>query len=84
MTDPFASYARTTGGPAIQHVTLIADAEVDLDPRPQAIYCHAAGTITLRDEAGTDLPYTMEDGYVLPMRAVRVTAISGGTFYGLL
>lgn len=83
MADPFNERAETLTAPCRRHVLLSADVENDIDPRPRAIWCEAAGTIILRDENGVGLPYTMRAGLVLPFRPMRVMAISGGTFYGL-
>lgn len=82
MADEFASYGKSLDGPATRHFALTADADADINPRPRGVYCQADGTITIRDEAGVSLPYTMTVGGVLPFRGVRITAISGGTFYG--
>lgn len=82
MADEFASHGKTLESPATRHWQLTANASADVDPRPRAIYCKADGTITLRDEAGTDLAYDLIAGAVLPFRALRITAISSGTFYG--
>lgn len=82
MADQFASFGPTPTGPGEKHRQLVANADADIDPRPRAIHCQADGTITIRDEDGEDLPYTLTAGQSIPFRGVRVTAISGGTFYG--
>lgn len=82
MADRWADSADTDVSPASRHVALAANAGADLADLPRAIYCEADGTITLLDELGTALPYTMTAGQMIPFRGVRVTAISGGTFYG--
>ncbi|MGR3494081.1 spike base protein, RCAP_Rcc01079 family [Citreimonas sp.] len=80
--DDFSAYTKSASDPGYRHFALAADAGADVDPRPRAIYCEAAGTITIADEVGEELPYTMEQGQVLPFWGVRITAISAGTFYG--
>lgn len=82
MADPFASHAPTLDGPATLHQALAANPGTDLDPRPRAIYCAEAGTISITDAAGATLPYALTAGDVLPFRGSRVAAISGGLFYG--
>lgn len=82
MSDEFASRMKTVVDPAESHALLAADSNTDLTPRPRALYCQEAGTITVRDINGVDLPYTLSAGQYIPFRGVRVTAISSGTFYG--
>lgn len=80
--DEFSSHQAGLEAPAMRHRELVANAAADIPLRPRAIYCQAPGTITLRDEDGIDLPYTLEAGQVLSVRALRVMGITGGTFYG--
>lgn len=69
--------------PADRHFLIAPSDTVDLSPIPRAIVCQAAGTITVRDGAGTDLPYTMVVGQIMPFRGVRVLATgASGTYYG--
>lgn len=84
MPDPFASFVRTPDDPPRRHFVLVADDGVDIDPLPRAVYCAQAGTITLQDELGVELPYDCEAGEVILLRPVRVTEIAGGVFYGLV
>ena len=80
--DEFSDHQAGLEAPAMRHTELVANAAADIPLRPRAIYCQAPGTITLRDEDGADLPYSMIAGQVLPLRALRVISIAGGTFYG--
>lgn len=82
MADKFANHREGLESPATRHWLLVANAGADLDPKPRGIYCQAAGQITIRDEAGTDLAYDLDKGGQLPFRGVRITAIASGTFYG--
>lgn len=61
-------------GPATRHVALA------VGPVPagvRAVFCAAAGSITLQDEAGTALEYTLAAGQLIPLAAVAVTAMTG-------
>lgn len=81
MADRYASLARA-GTLGSRHAQIVPSDAADLGERPLAIYCQASGTIVIRDEAGTDLPYAMTAGQVLPFRGVRVLATgTSGTFY---
>ena len=40
------------------------------------------GTITLADEEGTALAYTMSAGQTIGFRPTRILAVEGGPFYG--
>lgn len=81
MADNFESATASLTSQGVQHI-LLAASGADLALRPKAIYCQSAGTITLEDESQVALPYTLAAGQVLPFRPLKVTAISGGTFYG--
>ncbi|PJN95840.1 hypothetical protein CNY89_06130 [Amaricoccus sp. HAR-UPW-R2A-40] len=83
MADKFKGISSGTSGPAVRHFLITPSDSVDLDPRPRLIYCAAAGTIVVRDAAGTDLSYTLERGDRLEFRGVRVMAAgTTGTWYG--
>lgn len=82
MADAFADHRSALDSPATKHWLLTADTEADVSPRPRAIHCEVAGTITIRDEHGTELSYAMAAGDQRPFRAARITAIASGTFYG--
>lgn len=80
--DRYSSLA-TSGNLALRHRQIVPSDSADQNPRPLAIYCHGAGTVVIRDEAGVDLPYAMTAGQVLPFRGVRVLATgTSGTYYG--
>jgi hypothetical protein len=65
--------------PARRHKTLTTGR---ISPRPRSIYCYAAGTITLADEDGTELPYALTAGQSIPFAGVSVVSTGSGTFYG--
>ena len=66
-----------------RHAAIVPSNDADLTDLPKAIYCQAAGTIVIRDEAGVDLPYAMTQGQFLPFRGTRIMATgTTGTYYG--
>ncbi len=51
---------------------------------PRSIYCSAAGTAQMVDEAGTVMPVAMTAGQFVPFRPFRINLTSTtGTFFGL-
>jgi hypothetical protein len=66
--------------PGQRHHAIVPGPEV-LSPKPRAIWCQTAGDVTVVDEAGTSLVYTVSQGQVLDFRAHRITA-STATLYG--
>ena len=67
-----------------RHFLIVPNDDEDLPILPRGIWCEEDGTIVIRDETGTDLPYTLFAGQFLGMRPVRVLATgTTGTFYGL-
>lgn len=83
MFGPDQGFAVPPPGPARRHVLLAADAGADLAVAPRRVYCQAAGDITIRDEAGTDLVYSGVVGAVIDVAPVRIMALTG-TWYGWL
>ena len=81
--DEFESFTKGLTSPATRHFPILPDDASDLPVLPRVIYCETEGVIVIRDEAGTDLAYTMSAGDRLDFRGVRVLS-SGttGTFYG--
>lgn len=77
MTDTFRNLDVGMTGPAEKHFMLSIDTDNDVDPRPRAIRCLNAGTITLRDVDGVDIPYPQLAGDVITFRGVRVMAMTG-------
>lgn len=83
MSDPFAHFSRGLESPAAQHALLVASNSADLAVRPRVVYCAAAGTAVLRDQAGRDLSYALEAGQILPLSPVRLLATgTSATLYG--
>ena len=82
MTDLWATHNDGRGGIEscpTRHYRIAASAN-PLDPKPRAIRCREAGTITVEDDLGVSEDYIMTAGEVLTFRAHKVTAISGGSF----
>mgnify|MGYP001765871432 CR=1 FL=1 len=85
MTDKFESHRTGLSDPGTRHFLIVPSDTVDIDPKPRALYCRAAGTVVIRDEAGVDLPYTMNPGDQTIVRPVRVLATgTTGTYYGVV
>ena len=81
MSDQYSTLeGRSITEPARRHYVVTASAN-DLLPKPRALYCEADGVVTIEDELGVQLPYTMTRGQEVPFRGTKVTAITGGTFY---
>lgn len=79
---PYDSQARTASDPGYRHWLIVPSDTQDLPETPRVIWCEQPGTIVIRDEAGADLPYTLERGQLLPFHPVRVLATgTTGTFY---
>lgn len=82
MSDPFEFTASGLTSPATGHAQIVPSDSADIDPRPRALYCSAAGDVALSDGV-TTLTYTMTAGEVLPFRARRVMATgTTATVYG--
>ncbi len=81
MTDRFSNHAVTRESPGQRHWTIVPHATQPLDPRPRVIYAATAGTVTIRDAAGTALAYAMAAGEILPFSAYGITE-STATLYG--
>ena len=79
--NPYA--ATSLESPADRHFAIVPSDTVDLAIIPRALFCQAAGTVVIRDADGTDLPYTLAQGQILPFRGRRILATgTSGTFYG--
>ncbi len=74
MTDNFAGFAASLISPGELHFPVVPSDTSDLNPRPRALKCIAAGNVAVRDIAGTDITYPVEVGEVLEFRAIRVLA----------
>lgn len=74
MSDPFQFHPSKLESPATLHFAITASDSADLPTRPRSIYCDAAGTAVIRDEAGNDVTYNLLAGAVIPFRGVRVLA----------
>ena len=85
MPKAFASYTRGLDSPAANHFAITPDDGADLPRAARVIYCHSAGDVALCDAAGTTLTYTLVQGQILPVAAVRVLATgTTATVYGWL
>ena len=81
--DEFESFKKGLTSPATRHFVIVPSDGADLPVLPRAIYCQTAGTIVIRDQGGTLLPYTMSAGERLDFRGARVMSTgTTGTFYG--
>ena len=56
MTDNFAGFAASLTSPGEVHYVVVPSDTDDLDPRPRALKCIGAGTVVVRDVAGTPSP----------------------------
>lgn len=77
MSDPYASHARGISSPAQHHQMITPSDTVDLavsGERPRVIYCLAAGSVAIRDAAGTVITYAMVAGEILPFSPTRIMA----------
>jgi hypothetical protein len=84
MIDRYAETADTRSDFGTRHIQIVPNNSADLSELPKAIYCKAAGTVVVRDSAGTDLPYDMTAGQLLPIRPTRVLSTgTTGTYYGI-
>ena len=82
MTDTFTNNDNQIN-PGSRQFAITPDDDNDLPFVTRALYCRADGDVVVRDEAGTDLPYTMVQGDYLPFRAVRILSTgTTATVYG--
>ena len=72
--DAFAHNAVGLEGPATRHYPITPSDTVDLPRRPRALRVQVGGELSVVDEAGTVVSYTVLAGEVLPFRAVKVRA----------
>lgn len=64
--------------PGVIHKPIVASADpIPANARPRVLYCVAAGSVTIVDEAGTSQAYPMVAGQTLPFCPYKVTAVSG-------
>jgi len=78
MSDLFGAHRVGLESPADRHFPITA-ADADLAIIPRSIRVDGAGTLVLRDGAGTDVTYNVVAGEVLVFRAVQVRAASTAT-----
>lgn len=84
MLDRYASSAEARSDFGYRHLAVTPSDGTDLSEMPKAVYCKGAGTVVVRDSAGTDLPYDMAAGQCLPIRPVRILATgTTGTYYAI-
>ncbi|OAI25971.1 hypothetical protein A1351_15575 [Methylosinus sp. R-45379] len=75
--DHFNAHAQGLSSPATKHFTLVASDANDLAVIPRAVYVNVGGVAVIRDVAGTEIAYNVNQGQVLPFRGVRL--LSTGT-----
>jgi len=76
MADLFAKKGSITSS-GVRHYRVTVAV---LNPKPRAIRCRTAGTITLLDDTGVSETYPMVAGEVLMFRAQECTSLGTGTF----
>ena len=64
--DPFRFHTVGRSDPGMQHWPIVPSNGQACDPRPRAIYFLTSGTVMIRDDRGTVLPYSREAGEGLP------------------
>jgi len=72
--------------PATRHFAITPDDDTDLEAteaQPRALYIGTGGTLSMTDEVGAIVIYTVSDGQVIPFRPVRVRA-TGTTATGII
>lgn len=81
--DEFKDFRKGLTSPATMHFPITPDDNADLPILPRVIYCHAEGTLVVRDISGVELPYAMIVGERLDFRGVRVMSTgTTGIYYG--
>lgn len=73
MADAWAGGQMPVAGPGENHAAVTPGAAA-LDPRPRALFVGGAGDVTIEDQRGVSVTYTVAAGAVLPFRGVKVTA----------
>jgi hypothetical protein len=74
MSDNFQNHQRGLESPADRHTAITPSDTSPVLPRPRALWCQTPGALALEDSTGTVLTYTVQQGQILPFRAVRVRA----------
>lgn len=72
--DPFTSHRRGLESPATHHLAITPQDGVDLPVRPRVLRVLASGDLSLRDEAGTVITYSVTAGETFVFSAVGVEA----------
>lgn len=60
--------------PAARHWPIVPSDTVNLSPRPRSLWCETAGTVSIENEEGRILSYTVTAGQILPFQATKVRA----------
>jgi hypothetical protein len=81
MADPFETYTTSLTAPARRHFA-ITPADSDLAIVPRALFVTGDGNLVIRDQEGTDLPYAVTAGMIVPFHAVQVRAATTATVIG--
>lgn len=71
MADPFSGFSSVSSQGESWATIVPSDVNI-IDPKPKAIYCGTAGTITLEGANGVSVLFTVPAGSTLLVRPVRV------------
>ena len=70
-----------------EHHQLITPSDSADLPQDMIVYCNAAGNVSVRDQHGVTLTYTVNAGQVIPVIAKRIlatnTTVAAGSLFGL-
>lgn len=72
--DPFSSHRRGLESPATHHLAITPQDGVDLPVRPRVLRVLSSGDLSLRDEAGTVITYSVSAGDVIGLSVAGVEA----------
>ncbi|WP_018265568.1 spike base protein, RCAP_Rcc01079 family [Methylosinus sp. LW4] len=72
--DNFSSFGKGLSSPGTKHFTLVASDTADLAVIPRAVYVNVGGVAVIRDAAGNDVAYNVNQFAILPFRGVRLLA----------
>lgn len=81
--EPLAFDGIEASKPASYHFSITPSDSQDLAIIPRAVIIMTGGDIVIRDKEGTDITYTVSDGTLLPLRAVRILS-TGTTATGIV
>ncbi len=79
MSDNFGTFSPGLDSPGRRHWQITPGTGV-IAPMPRTLYVEAGGTVTIEDQFGTSLTYTVTQGQILPFRPRRITAATATIF----